>query len=229
MPIISATAKIWRRLDMSIIRTSIFVLLSLFAAFAPCAAEDYGPTARGMFAMLPPSIFENTPAGLDEAAKQDLLLEGASRDWEIVGETPDTMVFAELPFREKYVALRIFHNDKTGGADAAIGTLGDPVCTVELWRLDAHGRIAPVDTPEEPDIREFFSRKNRAAKNRRNSVLICLGLGGLMAKPVFWNREGIFEPEVDNEISYQWTGGEFEKIIRRRPVNTDDSGANQSR
>lgn len=179
-------------------------------------AEDSGPTARGVFAQLPTTIFENTPAGLDEAGKQALLRTGRSTYWEIAGETPDIMVFAELPFQERAVALRLFPNEVEGGALAAIGTLGDPICTVELWNLDSAGRITPVDTPIEPAIGEFFSRRRQPPLEQQNSVLICLGLGGLWAKPVFWSEYGVTEPRVDNEISFLWRGNHLEKV--KRPV-----------
>ncbi len=188
------------------------LLLALLAFSAQAAGSE--PTARDVFAALPLSIFESTPSGLDETGKQALLLNGHSRYWEIAGETLDVLVLAELPFRERAVALRLFHNEADGGALAAIGTLGDPVCTVELWNLDRQGRITPVDTPVEPPINEFFSRKRRPSLEQQNSVLICLGLGGLWAKPVFWNENGISEPKVDNEISFQWTGSRLEKIAR---------------
>ena len=190
-------------------------LLALLAL--PAAAEDNGPTARGVFAILPPTLFENTPAGLDETGRQALLRIGHSQYWEIASETPDVLVFAELPFRERAVALRVFHNTAEGGALVAIGTLGDPVCTLELWNLDSAGRLTPVETPVEPGIGEFFSGKRKPPLEQQNSVLICLGLGGLWAKPVFWNEYGITEPRVDNEISFQWNGERLEKVARPVP------------
>lgn len=175
-------------------------------------AEDYGATARGMFTMLPPSIFENTPEGLTETGKQELLHTGRSEFWEIAGETPDVMVLAQLPFRDRAVALRLFRNNEDGSTEVAVGTLGEQICTVELWRMDMSGRIVPADTPPEPRIDEFFRKKQR--KNPGYSVLICLGMGGLSAKPVLWDKEGFVEPQTDYEISFQWTGAGFEKRVR---------------
>lgn len=175
-------------------------------------AEDYGHTARGMFALLPPSIFENTPEGLSEAARQDLLHTGKSEFWEIAGETADVLVLAQLPFRDKSVAFRLFRNDVDGSTEVAVGTLGSPICTVELWRVDGAGRVLPVDTPPEPGINEFFRKKRK--RDPGETVLVCLGPGGLAARPVFWSKKGITEPEVDYEISYVWSGSGFEKKIR---------------
>ena len=64
-------------------------LLTLLTTMLPAAAaaEDNGMTARGIFSMLPVSIFENTVEGLSEADKQRLLTEGHSDFWEIAGET----------------------------------------------------------------------------------------------------------------------------------------------
>lgn len=175
-------------------------------------AEAGRPTARGIFSLLPPSIFENTPEGLSETSKEELLRDGRSQFWEIVGETPDTLVFAELPFRDRSVGLRLFHNAGDGSTDIALGTLGDPMCTVELWRMDRVGRIVPVDTPPEPSIQEFY--RKRAAKRNGQTVLVCLGEGGLKAVPVIWDKAGFRPLNADNEINFIWNGSRFEKKLR---------------
>lgn len=186
----------------------------LWLASSAICEEIANPTARGVFSELPPTIFENTPGGLDETGKQALLQTGSSQYWEIEGETPDILVITELPFKERAVAVRLFRNYLDGSVEIVVGTLGDPVCSLEIWRLDASGRLVPVEAPQEPEIGEFFKRKPR--KGQQSSVRICLGLGGLWAKPVFWNQYGVVEPEVDNEISYQWNGSEFRKVTVAR-------------
>lgn len=196
------------------IATVMLIVLSLSGV---SRAEDYEPTARGMFALLPPSIFENTAEGLSEEAKQDLLKEGRSEFWEIVGETADVLVLAERTFHDRAVALRLFRNHEDGSTDVAVGTLGEPICTVELWRIDASGRIVPVDTPVEPKIGEFFRKRQRRSSGY--SVLICLGMGGLGARPVIWDKGGFVNPDTDYEISFQWNGKGFEKV--RLPVNKE--------
>ena len=52
----------------------IYALLALLAVTLPATAqaEDNGMTARGIFTLLPASIFENTAEGLSDAEKQQL-------------------------------------------------------------------------------------------------------------------------------------------------------------
>lgn len=197
---------------------AVLALLPLLAAGA-ARAEDNGATARGLFTMLPTSIFETTAEGLSESDKQQLLTEGRTEFWEISGETPDVLVFASLPLRDRAVGLRLFRNTADGSTDVAVGTLGEPICTVELWRQDISGRIVPVDTPPEPDAREFLGKGQKLPGNVMPTVLICLGLGGLKAEPVFWSSKGRVELPLANEVSYQWTGNGFEKHVspRERP------------
>lgn len=190
----------------------VFVILGLFLMGQTCYAAGMEQTARSVFALLPPSIFENTPEGLTEADKQSLLNTGSSEFWEIAGETEDVLVFAELPFRDRAVALRLFPNEKTGGKEAAVGTLGDEICTVELWHVDSSGRIMPSETPPEPAYEEFFKR--RPPKGYGQSVLLCLGLGGLAAKPMIWDKNGVRKTKTDFDISYIWDGCKFVKQVR---------------
>ena len=97
---------------------------------------------------------------------------------------------------------------------AAIGTLGTELCTVELWRVDASGRTVPVDVPQEPDIQEFFAKSQPVPDDVNPSVLICLGMGGLRAHPVFWNKTGMLYLPLANEIGYRWDGHRFQKVVR---------------
>ena len=193
----------------------VFLLLPLMAA-APAPAEDNGATARGLFTQLPTSIFEATAEGLSEADKQQLLTEGRTEFWEITGETPDVLVFASLPFRDRAVGLRLFRNSADGSTEVAVGTLGEPICTVELWRQDTSGRIVPIDTPPEPDAREFLGKGQKLPGGVMPTVLIGLVLGGLKAEPVFWSSKGRVDLPLRNEVSYQWTGKGFEKRVAAR-------------
>lgn len=196
----------------------IYALLAMLAVTLPATvqAEDNGMTARGIFTLLPASIFENTAEGLSDAEKQQLLAEGHTEFWEVAGETEDVIVFAALPFRDSAVALRLFRNTADGSVEAAIGTLGGPICTMELWRVDASGRMVPIDTPPEPDIRDFLDQGQKLPPDINPTVLICLGLGGLKAEPVFWNSSGMAHVPLANEVSFQWNGKAFEKQVTPR-------------
>ena len=176
-------------------------------------AECNGMTARGVFSMLPISIFENTAEGLSDAEKQRLLAEGQSEFWEVAGESEDIIVFAALPLRDSAVALRLFRNTEDGSVRAAIGTLGGPICTLELWRVDVDGRAVPVDTPPEPAISEFLAAGQKLPPEVQPTVLMCLGPGGLKAQPVFWNRSGMTRVPLGQDVSYQWNGRGFVKEI----------------
>lgn len=188
-------------------------ILALLLAAAPALAEDNGMTARGIFAQLPESLFENTAEGLSPAEKQQLLAEGHTEFWEVAGETESVMVFAALPFRDSAVALRLFRNTADGSVEAAIGTLGGPMCTMELWRVDSSGRTVPIDTPPEPDIAEFLGPEQKLPPDVNPTVLICLGLGGLKAQPLFWTSSGMAHVPLAHDISFQWNGKAFEKHI----------------
>ena len=193
-----------------------YFLLALLLAVLPNAADaaESEVTARNIFALLPESIFENTPEGLSAPDKQKLLSAGHSEFWELAGETEDVMVFASLPFRDTAVALRLFRNTADGSVLAALGTLGGSVCTLELWRVDATGRAVPADTPPEPDITAFFAAGRKMPPDVHATVMICLGLGGLKAQPLFWTSTGMAHVPVDNDVSFQWNGKSFDKVVQ---------------
>lgn len=192
------------------------------AASAASAYQTERLTARHFFATLPTGIFETTAEGLDESQKQELLVNGKTDFWELVGETDDVIVFTALPFRDSGVAVRLFRNEQDGSVLAAIGTLGGEMCTVELWRMDRNGRTIPVDTPQEPGVREFFARDAVLPKNINPSVSICLGRGGLVAKPIFWNASGMVHLPLAHDVSYQWDGRHFQKQIQPHQEMTEN-------
>lgn len=208
---------------MRILITAVAALTCLMALPIPAESEDYGATARGMFAMLPTSIFENTAEGLSGHEKQRLLLDGQSEFWEIAGEDSDVLVLAALPLRDRAVALRIFRNSGDGSTLAAIGSLGSPICVLELWRLDESGRLVPVAGPDEPDIREFLAAGQKLPRGVNPSVFICLGLGGLGSHPIFWRGDSLVDVPLANDINFVWTGTSFEKQISPRNRPTDPS------
>ncbi|MDD4700800.1 MAG: hypothetical protein PHI96_01135 [Desulfovibrio sp.] len=193
---------------------ALAVIAALALAPAESGAAGQERSAREVFASLPESIFENTPEGLSSHEKQKLLGKGQSDFWEVAGETEDIMVFANLPFHDVAVALRLFRHSNDQSLDAAIGTLGGTVCTVELWRMDASGRLVPVDTPPEPAIEEFFAKDQKLPPDVQATVMICLGLGGLRAQPLFWTSTGMAHVPVAYDIGYQWNGKHFEKHVQ---------------
>ncbi|MDR3363206.1 MAG: hypothetical protein LBO64_10295 [Desulfovibrio sp.] len=202
---------------LSLDATIVFLLLSAFPLSGTALADQSsGATARHIFTLLPSSIFENTPEGLTEPEKQRLLTDGRSEFWEVVAETGDSIVFMALPFSDSAVGLQLFRNQHDHVIQAAIGTLGGPFCTLELWRVDASNRIVPVDAPQEPEIKEFFSKGQRLPPDVQAEALICLGDNGLTAKPVFWKSSGLAFVPVANDIRYPWNGKAFEKTVTPR-------------
>ena len=112
-------------------------------------------------------------------------------------------------------AMTIIASYSTDGSVlAAVGTLGGEMCTVELWRMDRNGRTIPVDTPQEPGVREFFAKDAALPKDINPSVSICLGRGGLVARPIFWNASGMVHVPLTNDVSYQWDGRHFQKQVQ---------------
>ena len=84
----------------------------------------------------------------------------------------------------------------------------------------------PVDAPQEPPVSEFLARGQQLPPDVQPTVLICLGLGGLQAQPVFWNSRGMTHVALTNDISYQWNGRGFEKQIspRQHGVASESEG-----
>ena len=179
-------------------------------------AEDWGATARGVFARLPTSIFEYASADLSEEEKAELMSEGSSENWEISRETPDELVFVARPFQDRVVALRLFRNGVDGSYEAAIGTTLEPICGLELWHIDIAGRIIPSEFPEEPDIKDFFLGDKKIPSRIKHAVQICLDEDGLRASPIFWNDQGMLPAKLDREIVYSWSGAKFRKKARPR-------------
>ncbi len=193
----------------------IFQIFFCFCIAIPGLPRAEWIDAREMFSILPDSIFENTPEGLPEAEKQQLLSNGESDFWEIVHESPEEMLIEALPFRDKSMGLRLFRNPADGSTTVAIGTMGEPVCSLELWRRDSSGRLVPVDTPPEPETGEFFTKKHKLPAQVKSSVQICLGRDGLVATPLFWNQDGMLPAHLENEVLFNWNGSGFEKKIVR--------------
>ena len=195
-----------------------FLLFScvLFAGFAVEQAASVRAAepvaALEIFRLLPATIFENTLEGMDADEKERLLDYGKSEYWILLPDSRDDLELVSLPFGDTRVFLHAYREDG-GGTLALIGSRSEDICTLELWRMD-QGNFAPVDSPPEPPVADFFAKGNRMPKDVQASVLFCLDGQGLEAQAVFWNRQGRAHVPVDNEVRYEWNGRLFEKRVR---------------
>jgi hypothetical protein len=202
--------------DMRHLRHTVWVCFLVFC-LAPCrlqAGENFRDmSAREVFTLLPDTIFENTVEGLGEGEKQRLLAEGRAEFWQLAEETEDSLLFSSLPFHDSAVALRLFYGTDGDFCLAAAGTIGGPLCTLELWRVDNAGRIVPADGPPEPDIRDFLQAGQVLPGDIQPSTVVCLDFDGVKAQPLFWSSAGLVDLPVASEVRYQWNGVAFEKRI----------------
>ena len=198
----------------------IFVLLALLGGVmaSSALAASRAMSAREYFGILPVTIFENTPEGMSEQEKRQLLEQGRTEFWQMHTEGPDGLDMISLPFGESMVSLRVFRGEGQGAAHTAprgtliaVGTTGTPMCTLELWREDAAGRVVPVDTPEEPTARDFFAPGSGMPRDVQLSVFFCVTDRGLEAQPVFWNATGMAHVPVNFRVLYVWADGQFKK------------------
>lgn len=179
--------------------------------------SDGQTMVREIFGRLPLTIFENTPEGLSDEERLELLETGQTSFWKIALESDMNLSLVSLPFEESFVSVRLFPPASQGGQGGmlvAIGTTSTSMCTIEMWREDKNGRVMPEETPQEPPISDFFLPSTRMPADVEPAVLICLGAQGLEAKAIFWNSTGMAYVPVDNVVSYAWTGTNFEKQIR---------------
>ncbi|MCL2123659.1 MAG: hypothetical protein FWH34_06165 [Desulfovibrionaceae bacterium] len=205
---------------------ALVVFLPLFLVLQCIAdtafAEEHDASARAaeqehmdvleIFRLLPATIFENTLEGLNEAEKERLLDYGKSEYWILLPDSRDRLELVSLPFGDTRVFVHAYREDG-GGTLALAGSRSEDICTLELWRM-SRGHFAPVDTPSEPHVADFFARGNKMPKDVQASILFCLDGEGLEAQAVFWNRQGRAHVPVDREVRYEWNGRHFEKQIR---------------
>lgn len=189
--------------------TGALTTLLVWGAWSGLYASE--PTARAVMWRLPTTIFENTPEGLSESEKYELLVQGATEHWVIRASTPDMLELEALPDGDSSVLLRLFRGD--GYTVAAIGTDTGPVCTTELWTLNAQGGAEPMDAPDEPDILDFFAPGTRIPPDVTASLPFCVRPTGLEVRPLFWTSIGLAHVMVDNAVFYVWTGTRFSKRV----------------
>lgn len=187
----------------------LFLLMSM-ALPAVALAEEL--IARDVFRMLPTTIFDNTLEGMSETEQRHLLEYGQTEFWELRNEGHDKLDVVSCPPGDSQVALRVFRGARQE-ALAVVGTVGAPLCSVELWRVDSNGRIVPVDTPDEPNIRDFLVAGHKLPDGVEPSVLFCVTDQGLEARPVFWNSTGMVHMPVEYTVRYVWEEGQFKKNV----------------
>lgn len=188
---------------------TVFLVMS-FALPSASLAEEL--IARDVFRMLPTTIFDNTLEGMSETEQRHLLEYGKTEFWELRDEGHDKLDVVSCPPGDSQVALRLF---RRGGQEAlaVVGTVGAPLCSVELWRVDSNGRIVPVDTPDEPGIKDFLAPGSKLPEGVAPSVLFCVTDQGLEARPVFWNSTGMVHMPVEFTVRYLWEDGQFKKSV----------------
>jgi hypothetical protein len=175
-------------------------------------AEREELAALEIFRLLPPTIFENTLEGLSTEEKERLLDYGKSEYWILLPDSPDSLELVSLPFGDTRVYLHAYREDG-GGTLALTGSRSENICTLELWSI-SKGHFAPVDTPPEPPVADFFARGNTMPRDVQASILFCLDGRGLEAEAVFWQRQGRAHVPVDNEVRYEWNGRNFTKRVQ---------------
>lgn len=199
-------------------------LLTMFVCV--CAQQEAQaievPTARELFAKLPVTIFENTPEGLSEEEKQELVERGDSTFWLLENENSDRLVLLSRPFGETRVLVKVFRGGPHNVV-VVLGTSGTPVCALELWELDETGGLVPMQTPDEPDLHEFFRPNRDIPKDASPAVLFCVKDNGLEARPLFWGVDGLVDVQPDFRVEYEWKDGKFVKKIL--PVSPAASGS----
>ena len=168
--------------------------------------------ARDYFRMLPTTIFDTTLEGMSEEEQRELLDNGETVFWEVRNEGHDGLDMVSRPLGDTVVALRVFRGGRQGTL-AVLGTVGAPLCTLELWRADSNGRIVPVDTPDEPGVREFFGPDHALPQGVEPAVFFCVTDAGLEARSVFWTSTGMVQLPVDFRLHYVWRDGQFRKTV----------------
>ena len=174
------------------------------------------PTARELFTRLPVTLFENTPEGLSEEEKQELVDKGDSAFWLLEQETADRLVLLSRPFGETRVLVRVFHG-APGQLVVMLGTSGVPVCALELWTLDETGGLVPMQTPDDPDLKTFFRPGTELPTEASPAVLFCARENGLEAHPLFWGPDGLVDFKPHFRVDYAWNDGRFVKQITPMP------------
>lgn len=186
----------------------VFFLVCLLVCMGGAkSAMAYTLTPQEAFARIPLNFFENTMEGLNEDQKNELLIWGRTSNWQIKEAGAEHMVLESLLASENKVLVQLFNAEHS--LVLAIGTDAGPLCAMELWLLDEHGRVVPYPQPEEPSLFDFFQDKRYIPPDASASILFCVRRGGLEAVPLFWTNTGIASVPVQNAVYYVWDGTRF--------------------
>ncbi len=58
-----------------------------------------------------------------------------------------------------------------------------------------------------------MKKGRKLPRNAQATILVCLDIGGVVARPVFWNKRGMLDIPLDNAVNFKWENGKFEKEI----------------
>lgn len=197
---------------------AVVAIVGVLVCIAPKAglAASAEPTVRELFSRLPVTIFENTPEGLSEEEKQELVDKGDSPFWLLEQESPDRLILLSRPFGETRVLVRVFRGGP-GKFVVMLGTSGMPVCALELWTQDETGGLVPMQTPDDPDVQTFFRPATELPAEASPAVLFCARDTGLEAHPLFWGANGLVDAKPHFRVEYLWKDGGFVKNVTPLP------------
>lgn len=190
----------------------IFCLIAVLCMPSTVWAENWKPSALDLFCELPLTIFENTPAGLREDEREQLVNNGRNAYWAIIRKDDDVLELTSLPYEDTQVSLHVFR-EKEKSVTVVIGTSTRPVCALEMWQMDTSGRLIPVETPPEPPITDFFAPGEHMPRDVQPSILFCASAEGLEVEPLFWTANGMAHVLTDNRVHYVWENGRFIKKV----------------
>ena len=206
---------------VSLVVMLLFCSFIFFNAGFALAINNATISARSLFALIPPSIFENTSEGLGDDELASLVDDGQTSFWRISDESQNHLVVSATTPVESQVVLHLFsHTD--GGVVAALGSQSGLVCALELWRYDAKRQLLPMPVPVEPSITDLF---NNLPSYVDPTLMLCLNNDKILVKPVLWGPDGIVSEKADFEVHYFWNGTNFIKN-RTALTGTNLTGAN---
>lgn len=190
----------------------LFMLLGAILILPRPATATANLSAMEIFSRLPVTLFEDTPEGLSDDERNQLVERGECPYWLVASESADKLVLVSRPFGETRITLNVFRGGEHGFV-VALGTSATPICALELWGLDGAGGLGPIGTPTEPAISEFFNPGYRLPRHLSPVKLFCLTDDGLESRPLFWGPEGLMNIVPDNSIRFIWKDGKFVKEV----------------